>query len=111
MICNHQDDELTYYFSYHNLFHICKMITKETSKLEQTVFIFKNTTFSNESKNKNLEKELRNLRERQNNPVQNYSTSNEEDEPDKYNECDTLKNEICDLNYFFLSILPKEETS
>lgn len=35
---NHQDDKITSYFSYH-FFHICKKITKETSKLEEIVSI------------------------------------------------------------------------
>lgn len=65
--------------------------------MKQIVSIFKDTISSLEIINKNFEKEIEILRDRQNDSIQNSSTSNKEDETDKYNECDTLKNEIYDL--------------
>lgn len=53
---NHQYDEVTSHFSYHDIFRICKKLTKETNKLEKIVFAFKDIIFSLESKNKTLEK-------------------------------------------------------
>lgn len=40
LMANHEDNEVTYHFSYHDLFQICKKLNKETSKLEQ---IFSNS--------------------------------------------------------------------
>lgn len=56
LMVNHQDDEVTSYFSYHNIFCICKKLTKETSKFEQIVSTSKDIISSLELKNKNLEK-------------------------------------------------------
>ena len=56
LMVNHQDYEVTSYFSYHNIFCICKKLTKETSKLEQIVSTSKDIISSLELKNKNLEK-------------------------------------------------------
>lgn len=66
---NHHNDKVTCYFSYQVLFHIFKKITKETSKLEQIVYISKDIISSLEFKNKNLLKEIENIRERQNDLV------------------------------------------
>lgn len=33
LMIKHQDDEVTSQFSYHNLFRLCKKLTKETKKL------------------------------------------------------------------------------
>lgn len=57
---NHQEDGVTYHFSYHDLFRICKKITKETNKLEQKNSTSKGIISSLESKNKTLEKKNRN---------------------------------------------------
>lgn len=54
----HQDDEVTSYFSYHDLFCICKKLTKETRKLERNFSTSKDTIYSLEFKNKNIEKEI-----------------------------------------------------
>lgn len=95
---NHQDDEVTSCFSYHDLFHISKKITKEATKLEQIVSTSKDIISSLELKYENLKREIEILSEIQNDLVQNSSTLNEDDEPDKYDECDNLKNKICDLH-------------
>lgn len=87
---NHQDDDVTSYFSYYDIFRICKKLTKETSKLKQIVSTSNDTISSLELKNKNLEKEIKILRERQNDSVQDSLTSNKEDEPNKCNKCDIL---------------------
>lgn len=80
---NYQDDEVISYFYYHGLFCICKKL----KKLEQIVSASKDIIYFLESKYKNLEKEIKILREIQNYPVKNSSTSNKEDEPDKCKKC------------------------
>lgn len=41
-----QDDEVTSQFSYHNLFILCKKLTKEANKLEQIISTYKDTISS-----------------------------------------------------------------
>lgn len=42
---NHQDNEATSHFFYHDLFRICKKLKKETNKLEQIISTSKGTIF------------------------------------------------------------------
>lgn len=62
---NHEEIEVTSYFSYQDLFPMCKTLSKETSKLEKIVFNSKDTIFSLELKNKSLVDEIEILEERQ----------------------------------------------
>lgn len=99
---NHQGNEVTFHLSYQDLFCICKKLTKKMSKLEQIFSTSKDTISFLESKNKNLLKEIKNLRERQNDIVQNFSPSNEElYELVKCDKCDILTNEIVILKKTF----------
>lgn len=54
LMANHEDNEVTYHFSYHDLFQICKKLNKETSKLEQIFSNSKETTPFFEIENENL---------------------------------------------------------
>lgn len=95
---NHQDDDKTSHFSYQNLFLICKKITKETCKLEQTISTSKDSISSFELKNKNLLEEIKSLKERQYDLIQNffsyYKVLGESIECDQ---CNILKNKIDDI--------------
>lgn len=64
IMTNHEEDKVTSYFSYQDLFHICINLTRKTSKLEQIVSSSKNTIFSLRLKNKNLLEEINRLKER-----------------------------------------------
>lgn len=98
LMANQKEDEITSYFSYQDLFHIFKKLTKEISKLEQIVFTSKDTISFLKLKNKNLLKEIENLKERQYDLIQNFSSSHEVlDESIKCDLCDILKNKIDDL--------------
>lgn len=55
---NHEEDEITSHFSYHDLFYICNKLNKETNKFEQLVFISKDIISSIEFENKNLLREI-----------------------------------------------------
>lgn len=96
LMANYQDNEVTSQFLYHDLFGIWKKLTKETTKLEQISFVSNTISFL-ELRNETLEKEIKILREKQNNLVQSPSTLRQDDEADKYGECDQLKNKICDF--------------
>lgn len=100
---NHQNNEVTFYFFYNDPFCICKKLIKETRKngincLHIQGYYFLSWNF------KNLEKEIKISRERQNDWILNSSTSNEEGEPDKCNEYDTFKNEILYLQKSLLKL-------
>lgn len=70
---NHQDGDVPSHFSYQDFLCICKKLIKETSKLEKIVSVSKNTIYSLKYKIKNLVKEIKNIRERENDLVQNSS--------------------------------------
>lgn len=45
LMADHEENEVTYYFYYHDLFHICKNLNKEISNLKQHVSISKETIY------------------------------------------------------------------
>lgn len=85
-----------------------KKLTKEINKLEQIIFTSKDNISSLESKNKSLEKKLELLKEKQKDSILNPSTSNEDDEPDKCDNCDISKLKVVIFKEH-LSSLPKED--
>lgn len=95
---NHQDDEVTSHFSYQDLFRIYKKLTKEGSELEPIISTSKEITSSLELKNKNLFREIKSLRERKYDLIQNYSSSHKAlNKSVKCDQCDILKNKMDDL--------------
>lgn len=94
LMTNHQNNEVTSQFSYHDLFRIYNKLTKETNKLEQIILASKDTILCLKLKNKTLERNIKLLREKQNVLVQSPFTSREDGEPVKCDRCDNLKNEI-----------------
>lgn len=51
---NPEDDELTFHFSYNDLFRKCKKLNKESCNLKHFVSTSKTTISSTEIENKNL---------------------------------------------------------
>lgn len=51
---NDEDDKVTSYFTYDQLFHICKKLNKESSQLKHIVSVSKNNISYLEIENKNL---------------------------------------------------------
>lgn len=85
---------------------MCKKLTKETSKLEQILFISKDIISSLELKNKNLFEEIEILKEKQDDMIQNSSSSHKVlYETIKCDQCDILKSKVDDLETYFINSL------
>lgn len=98
LMANHEEDVVTSYFFYNDLFQTCKNINKETGKLNHLVSTYKTIIFFIELENKNLLEVIESIKERHNVLIQNYSSSYKVlAESTKCDQCDVLKSKNDDL--------------
>lgn len=90
LVENHEDDEVTSYFTYDELFYICKKLNKESRKLKHIIYASKTTISSLEIDTINSLKEIDSLKERQHILIKSSSFFEDPIKPTKYEQYNVL---------------------